>query len=52
MPLKLYKDNLSYSSRAVMMACEIFDVPVEMIDVNLFENENYSPEFLKVTHTY
>lgn len=49
MPVKLYKMKLSPPACAAMMICEIHNVPVEMIDVDLIKRENYTPEFLKVT---
>lgn len=48
MVLKLFKLDLSPPSRACMMACELFHVPVHMIDVNLLESEQKKEEFLKV----
>ncbi|XP_032511406.2 glutathione S-transferase 1-like isoform X2 [Danaus plexippus] len=47
MPVKLYKMKLSPPACAAMMICEIHNVPVEMIDVDLIKRENYTPEFLK-----
>lgn len=48
MALKLYKMDISPPVRAAMMACDIFNVPVEMIEVNLLDGHNYNCEFLKV----
>ncbi|KAJ0179999.1 hypothetical protein K1T71_004590 [Dendrolimus kikuchii] len=47
MTVKLYKLDLSPPARAAIMACDLFNVPVEMIDVNLFDKEHCTPEFLK-----
>ncbi|XP_039749043.1 glutathione S-transferase 1-like [Pararge aegeria] len=46
MPLKLYKMDLSPPACAAMMICEIHNVPVEMIDLNLLEKEQLKPEYL------
>ncbi|KAL0840524.1 hypothetical protein ABMA28_015743 [Loxostege sticticalis] len=48
MPAKLYKKDLNPPARAAIMACEIFNVPVEMVDVNLLEGEHLTPEYLKM----
>lgn len=44
--MKLYCDPLSTSSRPVMMFVADFDLDVDLSIVNLFENENQTPEFL------
>ncbi|XP_061710458.1 glutathione S-transferase 1-like [Cydia pomonella] len=44
---KLYKLDGSPPARACMIACELFNVPVELIDVNLMAGEHLTPEFLK-----
>ncbi|XP_063839579.1 glutathione S-transferase 1-like [Ostrinia nubilalis] len=48
MPAKLYKLNASPPARAAMMACELFKVPVEMVNVDLMKGENRTPEYLKM----
>nr|AIL29313.1 glutathione S-transferase epsilon 4 [Cnaphalocrocis medinalis] len=48
MPAKLYKMDLSPPARAAMLACEIFNVPVELVDTNLMAGEHLKPEFLKM----
>ncbi|XP_063532195.1 glutathione S-transferase 1-like [Cydia strobilella] len=45
--VKLYKSDWSPPSRACMVACELFNVPVELIEVNILEEEHLKPEFLK-----
>lgn len=34
--------------RATMMACDIFDIPFEKIEVDLYKMENLTPEYLKI----
>lgn len=48
MSLMLYKLNASPPARTAMMVCELFKVPVKMVDVNLSKGEHFSPEYLKV----
>lgn len=48
MTVKLYKSDVSPPSRAVMMICDILDIPFELIDVNLPTKEHLSPEYMKV----
>ncbi|XP_028162861.1 glutathione S-transferase 1-like [Ostrinia nubilalis] len=48
MPAKLYKLNASPPARAAMMACEIFKVPVEMVNVDFVKGETLTPEYLKM----
>ncbi|XP_045764384.1 glutathione S-transferase 1-like [Maniola jurtina] len=47
MPLKLYKMDVSPPACAAMMICEIHNVPVEMIELNLMEKEHLTPEYIK-----
>lgn len=47
MSLMLYKLNASPPARTAMMVCELFKVPVKMVDVNLSKGEHFSPEYLK-----
>ncbi|XP_034824491.1 glutathione S-transferase 1-like [Maniola hyperantus] len=47
MSLKLYKMDLSPPACAAMMICEIHDVPVEMIELNLMEKQHLTTEYLK-----
>uniref|UniRef100_A0A0K8TVL2 Glutathione-S-transferase n=1 Tax=Epiphyas postvittana TaxID=65032 RepID=A0A0K8TVL2_EPIPO len=47
MVVKLYKVDSSPVVRACMMACDLLNVPVEMVEVNLFQGEQMKPEFLK-----
>lgn len=51
MVLKLYKMDPSPPARACMIVCEILNVPVEMIDVNVVAGEQYKPEFAEVRTT-
>ncbi|KAL0840523.1 hypothetical protein ABMA28_015742 [Loxostege sticticalis] len=48
MPAKLYKMDFSPPARAAMMACEIFNVPVEIIDINVPQGDHLTPEYLKM----
>nr|XP_034824494.1 glutathione S-transferase 1-like [Maniola hyperantus] len=48
MPLKLYKTEWSPPACAAMMICEIHNVPVEIIELNLLEKEHLTPEYLKI----
>ncbi|XP_060800924.1 glutathione S-transferase 1-like [Amyelois transitella] len=48
MVVKLYKCDPSPPARAAMMATEIFNVPTEMIDVNLMNGDHMKPEMLKI----
>uniref|UniRef100_A0A0K8TV08 Glutathione-S-transferase n=1 Tax=Epiphyas postvittana TaxID=65032 RepID=A0A0K8TV08_EPIPO len=50
--VKLYKLNASPPARACMMACELFNVPVEMVDVNILAGEHVNPDFLKKNPTH
>lgn len=52
MVVKLYTMDLSPPVRAAMMACDIFSVAYERVEVNLLEQEQMKPEFLKVIHIY
>ncbi|XP_050343100.1 glutathione S-transferase 1-like [Nymphalis io] len=47
MPLKLYKMDLSPPVCAVLMICDVHNVPVEMIDVNLLSKDHLKPEYVK-----
>ncbi|XP_026729937.1 glutathione S-transferase 1-like [Trichoplusia ni] len=47
MVVKLYTMDLSPPVRAAMMACDIFSVAYERVEVNLLEQEQMKPEFLK-----
>ncbi|XP_026328933.1 glutathione S-transferase 1-like [Hyposmocoma kahamanoa] len=47
MALKLYKMDISPPARAAMAICDILNVPVEMIDINLQKKEHWAPEFLR-----
>lgn len=40
--------DLSPPARATMMACDILNLSVEMIDVDLREKEQLKPEYLEV----
>lgn len=40
--------DLSPPARAAMIVCEILNVPVEMIDINLLDKNHLEPEFLQV----
>nr|QLI62206.1 glutathione S-transferase 10 [Streltzoviella insularis] len=44
---KLYKMDASPPARAAMMVCDVHNVPLEMVDVNLIEKEHLKPEYLK-----
>ncbi|CAH0627255.1 unnamed protein product [Chrysodeixis includens] len=46
MVVKLYTMDLSPPVRAAMMACDIFNVPYQRVEVNLLEHEEMKPEFL------
>ncbi|XP_063361077.1 glutathione S-transferase 1-like [Cydia amplana] len=46
--VKLYKKDSSPPARACMVACDLFSVPVELVDVNLAGGEHLKPEFLKI----
>nr|QGZ00474.1 glutathione S-transferase epsilon1 [Glyphodes pyloalis] len=48
MSIKLYKMDPSPPARAAMLACEIFNVQAEFIDVNLAAGEHLKPEYLKL----
>ncbi|CAG9785166.1 unnamed protein product [Diatraea saccharalis] len=48
MPVKVYKLDLSPPARAVIMACDIYKVPVEFIDVDLMNKEHLKPAYLKM----
>ncbi|KAJ2947172.1 hypothetical protein O0L34_g16530 [Tuta absoluta] len=50
--MKLYKMDPSPPARTAMMACGIFNVPVEMIDVQLLQGDNKKPEYLKKNPTH
>ncbi|XP_073951866.1 glutathione S-transferase D7-like [Choristoneura fumiferana] len=45
--VKLYKLNGSPPARACMMACDLFNVPAEMVDCNILTGEHMTPDFLK-----
>ncbi|XP_063361013.1 glutathione S-transferase 1-like [Cydia amplana] len=45
--VKLYKLDASPPARACMVACELFSVPVELIEVDFGEGEHLKPEYLK-----
>uniref|UniRef100_A0A0K8TVK6 Glutathione-S-transferase n=1 Tax=Epiphyas postvittana TaxID=65032 RepID=A0A0K8TVK6_EPIPO len=47
MVLKLYKMDTSPPVRACMMLCDLLNVPVEMIEVDLFKGEHMNPDFVK-----
>nr|WAS27854.1 glutathione S-transferase [Mythimna separata] len=47
MGVKLYTLDWSPPVRATMMACDIFDVPFEKIEVNLMKKEHLTPEYLE-----
>ncbi|PZC85275.1 glutathione S-transferase 1-like [Helicoverpa armigera] len=47
MVVKLYTAELSPPVRATMMACAIFNVPYENVEVNLIEKEQMQPAFLE-----
>ncbi|KAI5645188.1 glutathione S-transferase 1-like isoform X1 [Phthorimaea operculella] len=40
--------DVSPPARACMMACDIFNVPVEMIDINITAQMHKTPEFLQL----
>lgn len=46
--MKLYCDPISTSSRPVIMLAADFDLDVEIVTINLFADENQSPEFLAI----
>ncbi|XP_046960270.1 glutathione S-transferase 1-like [Vanessa cardui] len=47
MALKLYKMDLSPPVCAALMICDIHNVPIEMIDVNLLARDHLKPEYVK-----
>ncbi|XP_072941013.1 glutathione S-transferase 1-like [Epargyreus clarus] len=48
MPLKVYKMDASPPARAVMMLCDILDIPVELVEVDIVHKKQFTPEFLKI----
>ncbi|KAJ8717509.1 hypothetical protein PYW08_005908 [Mythimna loreyi] len=47
MPLKLYKIDASPPVRAVLMTTEILKLNIELQELNIFNGENYTPEYLE-----
>ncbi|XP_047985736.1 uncharacterized protein LOC125225965 [Leguminivora glycinivorella] len=45
--VKLYKINASPPARSCMVACELFNIPVQLVDVDFASGENRKPEYLK-----
>ena len=48
MPNKLYKMDFSPPARLAWLAAKIYNVPTELVDVDLSKAEQFDPEFLKV----
>jgi len=48
MPNKLYKYDFSPPARLAWLAAKIYDVPTDIIDVDLSKTEQFNKEFLKV----
>nr|ALR34895.1 glutathione S-transferase 1 [Chilo suppressalis] len=48
MPIKLYSLEASPPVRAVWMICEIYNIPLELIDIELRTGDHLKPEFLKI----
>jgi glutathione S-transferase len=46
--MKLYCDPISTSSRPVIMLVADFDLPVEIVTINLFADQNQTPDFLAI----
>ncbi|XP_061710457.1 glutathione S-transferase 1-like [Cydia pomonella] len=45
--VNLYKLDASPPTRACLIACELFNVPVQLIDVNVLDGEHLTPDLLK-----
>ncbi|XP_063621634.1 glutathione S-transferase 1-like [Cydia splendana] len=45
--VKLYKFEVSPPARSCIIACELFNIPVELVEVNYAEGEHLKPEYLK-----
>ena len=48
MPIELYQARLSGPSRAVLMTIKQLGLDVELKDIDLTEDEQLKPEFVKV----
>ncbi|XP_046960269.1 glutathione S-transferase 1-like [Vanessa cardui] len=47
MPLKIHKMDFSPPVGAALMVCDVHNVPIETIDINLFAREHLKPEYVK-----
>ncbi|KAI3822209.1 hypothetical protein L1987_09795 [Smallanthus sonchifolius] len=48
MVLKVYGDRLSQPSRAIIIFCKINGIEFEEIEINIFKNQQYSPEYKEI----
>jgi len=51
MATKIYTENLSQPSRAVIAYCSLENIPVEIVNIRIDKLENRTPEFKKISGT-